>query len=98
MDEVTECNTAFKAGHEGYILIEDGPRIVITRAHAWRLLNAIADKALPFELANYAADCLIMSDDFEFEDELVREAIHFVEDDSVAPTEDETRDLLSRLS
>ena len=98
VDEVTECNKAFKAGKNGYILIEDGPLTVMTRAHAHRLLEAIADKALPFELANYAADCLIMSGDFEFDDELVKEAVRFVEDDSVAPTENEIRALLSRLS
>jgi hypothetical protein len=96
-DEVAERNIAFKAGENGYIVIEDGPPTIITRSHVRRLLGAVADKTLPFESANYAADCLIMSDDFDFEDQLVKEAIYFIEDDSVAPTEAETRELLSRL-
>lgn len=52
---------------------------------------------MPFELANYVADCIIMSDDFNFADNAVREAIYFVEDDSRPPTRDETLRALTLL-
>src|SRR5689334_14207540 len=80
-DEVTACNEALRSGGVGYIKISDGPVTVVTRDHARRLLEAVADNRLSFELANYAADCIIMSDDFEFVDDAVKEAIYFVEDD-----------------
>lgn len=88
--EVKACNEAFQAGENGYIVITDGPAFEVTRDGARRLLNALADERLPFEIANYVADCIIMSDDFDFADNAVREAIFFVEDDSRPPTRDET--------
>ena len=95
--EVAACNESFHSDGVGYIVISDGPRIVVTRDHAKRLLEAIADERLPFEAANYAADCIIMSDDFEFADDAVKEAVYFVEDDSVAPTVGEVRNAIERL-
>jgi hypothetical protein len=62
-----------------------------------RLLTAIVENRLPIELANYVADCLIMSDDFNFADGAVRDAVHSVEDDSRAPTHNETIEALSVL-
>jgi hypothetical protein len=88
--EVNACNAAFQAGENGYIIITDGPAVEVTREGARRLLAAIAEEKLPFEYANYIADCLIMSDDFHFADDAVRETIYFVEDDSRQPTRDET--------
>lgn len=88
--EVTACNEAFQAGEKGYIVITKGPSFEVTRDGARRLLNAVADERLPFELANYVADCIIMSDDFDFADEAVRDAIYFIADDSRPPTRDET--------
>jgi hypothetical protein len=38
-----------------------------------------------------------MSDDFYFADDAVRDAVHFVEDDSRAPTQDETIEALAML-
>ena len=95
--EVNACNAAFRAGENGYIVITDDPTVEVTREGARRLLTAIAEDRMPFELANYVADCLIMSDDFNFADDAVRDAVHFVEDDSRAPTHDETIEALSVL-
>lgn len=95
--EVGACNAACQAGGSGYIIITDGPSFEVTREGAGRLLAAIAEKRLSFELANYVADCLIMSDDFDFADSAVRDAIHFAEDDSRPPTQDETIKALAML-
>lgn len=95
--EVTACNAAFRAGENGYIVITDGPAFEVTRDGARRLLSAIAEKRLPFELANYVADCNMMSDDFDFADDAVPDAVHFVEDDSRPPTHDETINALALL-
>ena len=95
--EVTACNSAFQAGENGYIVITDGTLFQVTREGAKRLLSAVAEERLPFRLANYVADCIIMSDDFDFADEAVRDAIFFIEDDSRPPTLDETREALAML-
>ena len=95
--EVAACNAAFQAGERGYIVITDGPSFEVTRDGAKRLLGAVAEESMPFELANYVADCIIMSDDFTFADNAVREAIYFVEDDSRPPTRDETLRALTLL-
>lgn len=95
--EVNACNTAFRAGDNGHILITDGPAMEVTREGARRLLAAIADGRLPFQLANYVADCIIMSDDFDFADDVVRDAVSFVEDDSRPPAHDETLEALAKL-
>ena len=39
-----------------------------------------------------------MSDDFQFADGAVNEAIYFVEDDSIAPTVEEVRTAIERLA
>jgi hypothetical protein len=39
-----------------------------------------------------------MSDDFDFADDAVTEAVHFVADDSRPPTSDETKAALALLS
>jgi hypothetical protein len=96
-DEVASCNAAFKSGGIGYIVVTDGLSTVVTREHAKRLLAAVADGSLDFELANYVADGLIMSDDFEFEDDAVTEAIFFLEDDSRPPTAGEVEAARSQL-
>lgn len=96
--EVNACNDAFRAGENGYIVITDGPSFEVTREGAKRLLAAIAEDRLPFELANYVADCIMMSDNFDFADDAVRDAVHFVEDDSRPPTGDEITNALASLS
>jgi hypothetical protein len=81
----------------GHIIVTDGPETMVTRDHAKRLLQAIAENRLPFLSANYAADCLMMSDDFEFAEEVVAEAVEFVADDSRAPTKEQTAAALAKL-
>ncbi|WP_243645510.1 hypothetical protein [Sphingomonas sp. PP-CE-1G-424] len=46
------------------------------------MLEAVADERLPFDAANYLADCIVMNDDFDYADEAVRDAVLFIEDDS----------------
>jgi hypothetical protein len=96
--EVDACNSAFRAGETGYIVIDDGQRFEVTRDGARRLLDAVADARLSFETANYLADCIIMSDDFDFADDVVRDAIFFVEDDSRPPTLEELSTVLASLN
>ncbi|MXP28113.1 hypothetical protein GRI58_04660 [Porphyrobacter algicida] len=67
---------------EGRVQVTQGPLFVVTRADARRLLEAVADNRLPFDAANYLADCIVMSDNFDFADEAVRDAIFFIEDDT----------------
>jgi hypothetical protein len=95
--EVTACNAAFRAGENGYIVITDGPSFEVTKDGARKLLAAIVEESLPFELANYVADCIMMSDDFDFANDAVRDAVHFVEDDSRPPTRQETMEALAML-
>lgn len=95
--EVHACDAAFRAGENGYILITDGASVEVTREGARRLLESVADERLPFQLATYVADCIMMSDDFQFADDVVRDAINFVEDDSRPPTHDETIEALAKL-
>jgi hypothetical protein len=95
--EVDEFCASIKATQHGRIVITDGPETALTRDRARRLVRAVVDRALSFEAANYAADCIIMSHTFDWEDELAGEAVHFIADDSPPPTEDEVRDLLHRL-
>jgi hypothetical protein len=96
--EVDACEQGFRSGGVGHIIVTDGPETVVTREHASRLLQALADERLPFLSANYTADCLAMSDDFEFADDAVKDAVHFVADDSRPPTSEETEAALARLN
>jgi len=95
--EATAAKTALQAGQNGYIVITDGTPFNVTKEGARRLLAAVAEERLSFELANYVADCIIMSDDFDLADDAVRAAIFFIEDDSRPPTLDETIKALSLL-
>ena len=96
--EVDACEQGFRSGGVGHIIVTDGPETLVTREQARRLLQALADDSLPFLSANYTADCLVMSDDFEFADEVVADAVHFVADDSRPPTSEETRAALAQLN
>ena len=95
--EVDVCEYGFRSGGAGHLIVTDGPETVVTRDHARRLLKALADNRLPFLSANYTADCLVISDDFDFADDAVTDAVHFVADDSRAPTADETEAALVQL-
>lgn len=46
------------------------------------MLEAVASERMPFDVANYLADCIVLNDDFEFADDATREAIFFLEDDT----------------
>ncbi|WP_290990209.1 hypothetical protein [Hyphomicrobium sp.] len=95
--EVDACEQEFKSEGVGYVVVTDGPAEVVTRDQVWRLLQALLDGRLPFLSANYAADCLVMSDAFEFADKAVAEAIAFVADGSRPPTPKETEAALAAL-
>lgn len=91
--EVAAFRTALRDTAQGNIVVSRGPRFVVTREGARRLLKAVADDRLPFDAANYLADCIVMNDDFEFADDAVRDAVFFIEDDSgrFATSNDEWR-------
>ncbi|MDQ0390761.1 hypothetical protein [Labrys monachus] len=95
--EVHACDQGCKSEGVGYIIITDGPAEVVTRDHARRLLQALLVNRLSFLAANYTAECLIMSDDFEFADAAVTAAIALVADDSRSPTSEETEVALAAL-
>jgi hypothetical protein len=95
--EVDACEQGFRSGGVGYIIVTDGPRSIVTREHAKRLLQSIAGDRLPFLVANYAADALIMSGDFTFANSAVQQAVEFVADDSRSPTRAETEAALAQL-
>lgn len=93
-----EVNACEQTEGMGYIMVPDGPTQVITRDHARRLLELVLSDQLAFVAANYTADCLMMSDSFDFADEAVAEAIAFVADDSRPPTHGETNAAIAALS
>lgn len=61
-------------------------------------LETMPSEKLLFLADKYTADCLIMSDNFDFADEVVAEAIAFFEDDSRPSTHDETEAAIAALS
>ena len=73
---------ALRTTANGNIVVTDGPQFVVTKEGARRLLEAVADERLPFDTANYIADCIVMNDDFDFADDAARDAVFFIEDDS----------------
>lgn len=95
--EVDAFCASIKATRHGQIVITDGPETLMTRDRARRLVQAVVEKTLSFEAANYTADCIIMSHTFYWEDDMVGEAVHFIADDYPPPTEQEVHDILRRL-
>lgn len=96
--EVVDCERGCSSpAGIGYIVITDGPLITVTREQMKRLLRCIADESLPWMSANYTGDCLMMSGDFQPEDDAVAEAIEFVADDSRPPTADEIMAAMTAL-
>jgi hypothetical protein len=85
-------------GGSGHVLITDGPDVIITRKQVDRLVEALAAGRLPLNAASYIADALIMSDDFDFANEVVSEAVCFLSDDSRPLTLDDVRGLRQRLA
>jgi hypothetical protein len=80
--EVAAFRKSLRLSKAGHIVVSDGPQFLITREAARRLLEAVLENRLPFNAANYVADCIIMNEDFDFADDAAREAIHYIEDDS----------------
>ncbi len=81
-DEVAAFRVQLKATRNGRIIISDGPDFIVTKEGAKRLLEALLKETISFDMANYIADCITLSDHFEFADDATREAIFFLEDDS----------------
>ena len=80
--EVTGCIAACAKGSSGHVVITDGPNTQVSRMQIAVLLDAIVDAKLSLAAASYIADALIMSDDFEWEDQAVSEALFFLSDES----------------
>jgi hypothetical protein len=97
-DELAACLASMAKGGSGHVLITDGPDVIVTCKHVRRLVEALATGRLPLNAASYIADALIMSDDFEFANDAVSEAIFFLSDDSGPLTLDEVQVLRRRLA
>jgi hypothetical protein len=96
--EVNACEEGIRSKAKvGHIVITDGPQTIVTRDHMRRLLQYLLDESVPWTSLNYTADCLMMSEDFEPEDEKAAEAIEFLSDDSRPPSPAETRGALEAL-
>lgn len=96
--EVDACEEGIRSKAKvGYIIITDGPQTIVTHDHMRHLLQCLLDESVPWQSLNYTGDCLMMSDDFEPEDEKVAEAIKFLSDDSRAPSPDETLGAIEAL-
>jgi hypothetical protein len=96
--EVTECLDACAKGGSGHVIITDGPDTQISRKHMGVLLAALAEADLPLEAASYIADALIMSDDFEWDDEAVADALFRLSDESAPLTLAEVEAARSRIA
>lgn len=97
-DEVAACLDGIRKNGVGPVIVTDGPTMIVEQKHAARLLQAFVDQLIPYEAANYVADGLMISDDFDFADDAVANAIWFLADDSRAPTLNEIRKELANLA
>lgn len=96
--EVRECLAAYAKGGSGHVIITDGPDTQVVRKQVAVLLTALAEAKLPLDAASYIADALIMSDNFEWEDDAVAEALFFLSDESAPLTLAEVEEARSRLA
>ena len=96
--EVRECLAACAKGGSGHVIVTDGPDMKVGREQVAVLLTALAEAELPLEAASYIADALIMSDDFEWEDDAVADALFFLSDESAPLTLDEVEEAGRRLA
>ncbi|WP_338504706.1 hypothetical protein V6R86_11640 [Sphingomonas kaistensis] len=96
--EVTACLAACAKGGSGHVILTDGPNTLVLRQHVDKLLAALAQEKLPLEAAAYIADALIMSDDFEWDDEAVAETLFFLSDESRPLTHIDVEGARSRLA
>lgn len=97
--EVDACEEGVSSPAKvGYIVITDGPKTIVTEESVRRLLQFLLEESVPWTSLNYTANCLMLSDDFEFESEQAEDAIAFLSDESRAPTADEIIGVLETLS
>lgn len=96
--EVRECLAACAKGGSGHVFITDGPDTQVVPKQVAVLLIALAETKLPLDAASYIADALIMSDNFEWENDAVSEALFFLSDESAPLTLAQVEEARSRLA
>lgn len=97
--EVRECVAATaERGGVAPVILTAGPETQVTRRHVDVLLSAFVDAKLPLEAASYIADALILSDEFEWEDDAIAEAIFFLSDESAPLTLAEVKEAQGRFA
>lgn len=95
--EVTECLAACAKGGSGHVIMVPGPEVKVTREHVKVLLDALADCRLPLKAASYIADTMILSDDFEWDDDPTAVALFSLSDESRPLTIDDVEEERARL-
>jgi hypothetical protein len=80
--EVADFYADLRETNRGFILISDGPTFVLTRSAVRRILTAVTARQLSPDAAVYVADCIVASNNIDFEDDVTRDAVSFLEDDS----------------
>lgn len=85
--EVNDCIAVSAKSGIGAVIITAGPLTIISSGHVAVLIAALSTSKLPMAAASYIADALIMSDDFEWEDERVADAILRLSDESAPLTQ-----------
>lgn len=96
--EVRECLAACAKGGSGHVIITDGPDTRVVPEQVAVLLSALAEAKLPLDAASYIADALIMSDNFEWENDAVAEALFFLSDESAPLTLARVEEARNRLA
>jgi len=84
--EVKDCLAACAKLGSGAVTISDGPKTQISRRQVAFPISALAQGEIPMDAASYIADAMIMSDDFEWEDEGIADALFRLSDDSAPLT------------
>ena len=95
--EVNVCELGVKSRGAGSVFLTRGQHSTITRSLARRLLGSVLEGQLPHSSAVYLADAVIMSDDFDFQDEVVSEIFYMIADESGPLTQSELQRALARL-
>lgn len=84
--EVKECLAACAKFGSGAVIVSEGPKTQISRRQVAVLISALAEGEIPMAAASYIADALIMSDDFEWEDDAIADALFRLSDESAPLT------------
>jgi hypothetical protein len=85
--EVNDCLTGCAKSGVGAVVITAGPLTKISLQHVAVLIGALSTAELPMAAASYIADALVMSEDFEWEDDGVAAAIFRLADESAPLTD-----------